>query len=219
MVRFRLEERQEDSHSSRFIGDADLLIWTSAPWTLPACTSVAVDGEETFAVARRAGHDERVVVAESGLYACSVTAGTSLPGYQDASLPGLLPAAFPARGGGHRSRDPGRGSVPSSGGNDHRSGSDRAGWSLRRGRDPAERSLLRRRWPGHRRRPGRPRSALFLGGLGGKAAALLAVRFAAAEQDGALVVPERRDRAGLGAVTRSVLGARPCRSGSARTVT
>jgi isoleucyl-tRNA synthetase len=66
IVRFRLDTLPEGA--SRFLGDADLLVRTSAPWTLAACRSVTVNAEETYAIARRAGHDERVVIAESQLY-------------------------------------------------------------------------------------------------------------------------------------------------------
>ncbi len=44
--------------------DADLLVWTTTPWTLVANTAVAVHPAQTYAIARRAGHGDRVVVAE-----------------------------------------------------------------------------------------------------------------------------------------------------------
>jgi isoleucyl-tRNA synthetase len=44
---------------------ADLLVWTTTPWTLVANTAVAVHPDETYVVARKAGTDDRVVVAEA----------------------------------------------------------------------------------------------------------------------------------------------------------
>jgi len=43
---------------------ADLLVWTTAPWTLAASAAIAVHPHQTYALARRAGHDDRVIVAE-----------------------------------------------------------------------------------------------------------------------------------------------------------
>ncbi|WP_243737883.1 isoleucine--tRNA ligase [Blastococcus xanthinilyticus] len=46
-------------------GQADLLIWTTTPWTLPSNTAVAVHPDVTYVVARPAGSDDvPVVVAE-----------------------------------------------------------------------------------------------------------------------------------------------------------
>jgi isoleucyl-tRNA synthetase len=51
--------------SGEWAGRADLLVWTTTPWTLPSNTAVAVHPEVTYVVARRAGGDEvPVVVAE-----------------------------------------------------------------------------------------------------------------------------------------------------------
>jgi isoleucyl-tRNA synthetase len=47
---------------------ADLLVWTAAPWTLPAGTGIAVRKDATYVVARRAGHGDRAVVAQDRLY-------------------------------------------------------------------------------------------------------------------------------------------------------
>jgi isoleucyl-tRNA synthetase len=46
------------------LAGADLLVWTTTPWTLVSNTAVAVHPEETYAVARKAGDGETVVVAE-----------------------------------------------------------------------------------------------------------------------------------------------------------
>jgi isoleucyl-tRNA synthetase len=43
---------------------ADLLVWTTTPWTLVSNTAVAVSPGETYVLARKAGDSETVVVAE-----------------------------------------------------------------------------------------------------------------------------------------------------------
>jgi isoleucyl-tRNA synthetase len=44
---------------------ADLLVWTTTPWTLVSNTAVAVHPDETYVVARKSGVGDRVVVAEA----------------------------------------------------------------------------------------------------------------------------------------------------------
>jgi isoleucyl-tRNA synthetase len=44
---------------------ADLLVWTTTPWTLVSNTAVAVHPDALYAVARRSGHGDRVVVADN----------------------------------------------------------------------------------------------------------------------------------------------------------
>jgi isoleucyl-tRNA synthetase len=66
VARFPLIKLPEGAN--RYLRDAGLLVWTPAPWTLAASSSVTVDADETYAVARRAGEDARVVIAESRLY-------------------------------------------------------------------------------------------------------------------------------------------------------
>jgi len=46
------------------LGGADLLVWTTTPWTLVSNTAVAVHPGETYIVARHAGGHDAVVVAE-----------------------------------------------------------------------------------------------------------------------------------------------------------
>jgi isoleucyl-tRNA synthetase len=46
------------------LAGADLLVWTTTPWTLVSNTAVAVHPDVTYAVARKPGDTERVVVAE-----------------------------------------------------------------------------------------------------------------------------------------------------------
>jgi isoleucyl-tRNA synthetase len=44
---------------------ADLLVWTTTPWTLVSNTAVAVHPDENYAIARKPGDGETVVVAEA----------------------------------------------------------------------------------------------------------------------------------------------------------
>ena len=48
---------------------ADLLVWTTTPWTLVSNTAVAVHPDVTYVLARHDGHDRAVVVAEPLLQA------------------------------------------------------------------------------------------------------------------------------------------------------
>ena len=50
--------------TSPLLASADLLVWTTTPWTLVSNTAVAVHPDETYVVARRAGGQDTVVVAE-----------------------------------------------------------------------------------------------------------------------------------------------------------
>jgi isoleucyl-tRNA synthetase len=63
IVRYRLLTVPPGA-DSRFQG-ADLLVWTTTPWTLVASTAVAVHPEETYVVGRKAGQGDRVVLAEA----------------------------------------------------------------------------------------------------------------------------------------------------------
>ncbi|HEX6453999.1 MAG TPA: isoleucine--tRNA ligase [Trebonia sp.] len=54
--------------ASRHLMGADLLVWTTTPWTLIANTAVAVHPEIRYVIARKMGDEDKVVVAES-LYA------------------------------------------------------------------------------------------------------------------------------------------------------
>jgi len=47
------------------LSGADLLVWTTTPWTLVSNTAVAAAPDETYVVARKSGDGDRVVVAES----------------------------------------------------------------------------------------------------------------------------------------------------------
>ncbi len=56
------------------LAGADLLVWTTTPWTLVANTAVAVHPDETYVVARKSGVGDRVVVADA-LFARVLGAG------------------------------------------------------------------------------------------------------------------------------------------------
>jgi isoleucyl-tRNA synthetase len=60
-VRFRLATLPEGAPPE--LADADLLVWTTTPWTLVANTAVAVHPDATYVVARSERTGERVVVA------------------------------------------------------------------------------------------------------------------------------------------------------------
>ena len=65
-VRFRVTAAPRDV--SKHLSGADLLVWTTTPWTLVANTAVAVHPDVKYVIARRSGDGDKVVVAES-LYA------------------------------------------------------------------------------------------------------------------------------------------------------
>jgi isoleucyl-tRNA synthetase len=47
------------------LAGADLLVWTTTPWTLVSNTAVAVHPDEVYAIARKSGVGDRVVVADA----------------------------------------------------------------------------------------------------------------------------------------------------------
>jgi isoleucyl-tRNA synthetase len=51
--------------ASKHLEGADLLVWTTTPWTLVSNTAIAVHPEVEYAVARKSGDGDKVVVAES----------------------------------------------------------------------------------------------------------------------------------------------------------
>jgi isoleucyl-tRNA synthetase len=61
-VRFRLLTRPAGGDPQ--LADADLLVQTAAPWTLVSNTAIAVNPAQLYAIARRAGSSDRVVVAD-----------------------------------------------------------------------------------------------------------------------------------------------------------
>jgi isoleucyl-tRNA synthetase len=62
-VRFRLLTLPEGA--PRELEGADLLVWTTTPWTLVSNTAVAVHPDVTYVVARRPRDGDRVVVADA----------------------------------------------------------------------------------------------------------------------------------------------------------
>jgi isoleucyl-tRNA synthetase len=69
--------------ASRHLLGADLLGWTTTPWTLVSNTAIAVHPDVSYVIARKSGDGDRVVVAEA-LYARVLGAGwhvlATLPG-------------------------------------------------------------------------------------------------------------------------------------------
>src|SRR5216683_5988423 len=61
-VRFRLLALPDNANPA--LAGADLLVWTTTPWTLVANTAVAVHPDETYVVARKSVNGDRVVVAD-----------------------------------------------------------------------------------------------------------------------------------------------------------
>jgi isoleucyl-tRNA synthetase len=71
-VRFRVRTVPERANPQ--LEGADLLVWTTTPWTLVSNTAVAVHPDETYVIARKSGEGDRVVVADS-LFARVLGAG------------------------------------------------------------------------------------------------------------------------------------------------
>lgn len=65
IVRFRLATLP-DGANPRLRG-ADLLAWTARPWTLAANAAIAVHPHQSYALAGRAGREDRVILAEARL--------------------------------------------------------------------------------------------------------------------------------------------------------
>ncbi|HEX7996544.1 MAG TPA: class I tRNA ligase family protein, partial [Streptosporangiaceae bacterium] len=65
IVRFRLATLP-DGANPRLRG-ADLLAWTTRPWTLAGNAAIAVHPHQAYALARRSGHDDGVILAEARL--------------------------------------------------------------------------------------------------------------------------------------------------------
>jgi len=63
IVRFRL--RTLPPTAPQELAGADLLVWTTTPWTLVSNTAVAVHPQETYAIARKSGVGDHVVVADA----------------------------------------------------------------------------------------------------------------------------------------------------------
>jgi isoleucyl-tRNA synthetase len=61
-VRFPLTSLPDNANP--LLVGADLLVWTTTPWTLASNTAVAVHPDETYAIARKPGSGDTVVVVE-----------------------------------------------------------------------------------------------------------------------------------------------------------
>ena len=61
-VRFPVTELPDGANPQ--LRGADLLVWTTTPWTLVANTAVAVHPDATYAVARKSATGDRVVIAD-----------------------------------------------------------------------------------------------------------------------------------------------------------
>jgi isoleucyl-tRNA synthetase len=85
-VRFPLLTLPDGANPS--LNGADLLVWTTTPWTLVSNTAVAVHPDESYAVARKPGDGDTVVVAEKlvpkvlgeGWHVVATVLGASLVG-------------------------------------------------------------------------------------------------------------------------------------------
>ena len=64
-VTVRFPVRQPGPAAPAALAGADLLVWTTTPWTLVSNTAVAVHPEEIYALARKSGVGDRVVVADA----------------------------------------------------------------------------------------------------------------------------------------------------------
>jgi isoleucyl-tRNA synthetase len=63
VVRFPLVSLPEGAPPE--LAGADLLVWTTTPWTLVSNTAVAVHPDQTYAIARKSGVGDRVIVADA----------------------------------------------------------------------------------------------------------------------------------------------------------
>ena len=79
------------------LAGADLLVWTTTPWTLVSNTAVAVHPSERYVLARKSGDGDRVVVAEALLAAVLGEGWHVLAGSRRQPGRGRLPA--PVRAG------------------------------------------------------------------------------------------------------------------------
>ena len=66
IVRLPVERPPACAALRETLSGADLLAWTATPWMLAANTSAAVNPDEPYVVARRAGHGDKVVLADAG---------------------------------------------------------------------------------------------------------------------------------------------------------
>ena len=87
------------------LAGADLLVWTTTPWTLVANTAVAVHPAERYVLARKSGDGDRVVVAAARLGPVLGEGWHVLAEFDGASLAGAAyepPFSLVDMPGGHR---------------------------------------------------------------------------------------------------------------------
>jgi isoleucyl-tRNA synthetase len=104
----------------RLVG-ADLLVWTTTPWTLVSNTAIAVHPDVEYVLARKSGDGDKVVVAEplwprvlgDGWHVLAALRGSELAGSQYTAPFGILdiPGAHRVVGGDFVTTDDGTGLV------------------------------------------------------------------------------------------------------------
>ena len=97
-VRFPLTDLPAGANP--LLAGADLLVWTTTPWTLVSNTAVAVHPDETYVLARKAGDSETVVVAEK-LLAAGARRGMACHRQDDRHRAGRGPLPAPVQPGRH----------------------------------------------------------------------------------------------------------------------
>src|ERR1700758_2921210 len=119
-VRFRVTSIPEGANP-RLLG-ADLLVWTTTPWTLVSNTAIAVHPDVEYVIARKSGDGDKVVVAEAlwprvlgeGWHVLATLRGSELLGASFAPPVGGLsiPGAHRVVSGPFVTPDDGTGLVP-----------------------------------------------------------------------------------------------------------
>jgi isoleucyl-tRNA synthetase len=98
-VRFRVTSVPEGANP-RLLG-ADLLVWTTTPWTLVSNTAIAVHPDVDYVIARKSGDGDKVVVAEAlwprvlgeGWHVLATLRGSELLGAEYTPPFGIMPIA------------------------------------------------------------------------------------------------------------------------------
>jgi isoleucyl-tRNA synthetase len=98
-VRFRVTAVPEGA--SRHLLGADLLVWTTTPWTLVSNTAIAVHPDVEYVIARKSGDGDKVVVADAlwprvlgeGWHVLTTLRGSELTGAEYAPPFGIVPIA------------------------------------------------------------------------------------------------------------------------------